>query len=78
MPSKFQRNLKLLMLDRQMTQQQLAELIGTSQGDVSRWANGYNSPTLTKLERIRDAFGCSWDELVGDGPDLGAKWRESR
>lgn len=76
MPSKFQRNLKLLMLDRQMTQKHLADVIGTSQGDVSRWVNGYVSPTLTKLVRLRDAFGCTWEELLGEGPDLGAGRRE--
>jgi transcriptional regulator with XRE-family HTH domain len=39
-----------------LTQQELADKIGVSQKDVSRWENGKREPSITTLNKIADAL----------------------
>jgi ribosome-binding protein aMBF1 (putative translation factor) len=40
-----------------LTQTQLAEKMGTSQGKISKWESGTDSPTVETLRRLADATG---------------------
>jgi transcriptional regulator with XRE-family HTH domain len=48
-----------------LTQAQLAELTGVSQGTVSRWEQGKLEPTRDELSKMRDAAqrkGVEWND----------------
>lgn len=47
-----------------MTQVQLAELIGCTQKDVSRWENGEREPGVSSLKKLAAALGCKIDDLA--------------
>lgn len=47
-----------------MTQLQLAEILGVSDKTVSKWENGRGYPDITLLEPIADAFKVSVPELI--------------
>ena len=47
-----------------MTQGQLAEKIGCSQKDVSRWERGARTPRIETLAKIADVFGCQMEDLI--------------
>lgn len=50
--------------ERDMTQQDLAELLHVTRQTVSRWESGSRCPDLILSKQIADAFGISLDELV--------------
>nr|WP_306792756.1 helix-turn-helix transcriptional regulator [Collinsella urealyticum] len=55
---------------RNMTQEQLAMLIGVSRQSVTKWEAARAYPEMDKLIKICDIFGCSLDDLVtGDLTD---------
>ena len=58
-------NLKRLRRARDMTQEDLAALLGVSYQSVSRWENGACYPDLELLPTIADFFGLSVDQLLG-------------
>ena len=47
-----------------MTQLQLAEILGVSDKTVSKWETGKGYPDITLLEPIADAFKVSVPELI--------------
>lgn len=47
-----------------LIQAELAEKVGCTQKDVSRWETGQREPTARMLKRLAQALGCSMDELV--------------
>lgn len=47
-----------------MTQGQLAEAIGQTQKDVSRWERGVYKPRAEVLIRIAGTLGCSIEDLI--------------
>ena len=47
-----------------LTQGQLAEKVGVSQRDISRWENGHREPGVLTVKKMAQALGCSMDELV--------------
>lgn len=47
-----------------LTQGQLAEKIGCTQKDVSRWERGVYSPRIDVLVKMADVLGCSLEDLV--------------
>lgn len=49
---KFPENLRETLVVHEMTQQGLADLLGTTQATVSRWLKGINEPDLTTLLEI--------------------------
>lgn len=53
-----------------LTQQQLAERLGTTQSVISRWERGHDEPRLSTLAEIARATGRRLHvELVDDGVD---------
>lgn len=48
-----------------LSQHQLAEKVGISQGNISRWESGEAIPNIEFCIRLADFYGISLDELVG-------------
>lgn len=55
-----------LRRDRNLTQGQLAELIGCPQQTITRWETGQRSPGTKSLKALAKALNCSIDELIDD------------
>lgn len=58
-------NLKRLRRAKDMTQEDLAQMLGVSYQSVSRWENGACYPDLELLPLLADFFGVSVDQLMG-------------
>ena len=48
-----------------LSQRQLAERIGTSQANVSRWEQGLNEPSIMECWKLADFFDVSIDIICG-------------
>lgn len=48
-----------------LTQEQLAKLLGVTQGAVAQWENGLTHPAFNMLPRLAAALGVTVDELIG-------------
>ena len=53
-----------LRKEKQLTQEQLGELLGVSSRSVSRWETGRNMPDISLLQSISSILGCSISELL--------------
>lgn len=60
----FRDNLQALRAEHNMTQEQLAMLLGVSRQSVTKWEAERSYPEMDKLLKICDIFGCSLDDLV--------------
>ena len=60
----FRDNLQYLRASRNMTQEQLALLLGVSRQSVTKWEAQRAYPEMDKLIKICDIFGCTLDDLV--------------
>lgn len=60
----FRANLQYLRAQRNMTQEQLAMLLGVSRQAISKWESEKAYPEMDKLLMICDLFGCTLDDLV--------------
>ena len=60
----FRDNLQHLRATRNMTQEQLAMLLGVSRQSVSKWEAEKSYPEMDKLLKLCDLFDCTLDELV--------------
>ena len=58
------KNIKDLRIENGLTQKELAEKIGVSQGAVYFWEKGINEPTAGYLVSMAELFGVSVDELL--------------
>ena len=75
----FRTNVQYLRSQRNMTQEQLAMLVGVSRQAVSKWESDKAYPEMDKLLAICDLFGCTLDDLVlGDVRHPGSGQRASR
>lgn len=67
---RFRENLLHLRAVNNMTQEQLAMLLGVSRQSVTKWESGKSSPEMDKLLKMCQIFDCTLDELVqGDLTD---------
>lgn len=48
-----------------LTQEQLAKMLGVTQGAVAQWENGLTHPAFNMLPRLAAALGVTVDELIG-------------
>lgn len=56
-------------LQKKMSQKRFAELIGTTQQNISNYENGIVQPSIDCLTKIAQVFSASLDELLlDDGP----------
>ncbi|HAN20498.1 MAG: hypothetical protein A2Y15_04280 [Clostridiales bacterium GWF2_36_10] len=59
------KNLRKLRFQRDLTQEQLAEILSVSAQAISRWENNSTYPDITMLPFIANYFDVSVDELIG-------------
>lgn len=64
-------NLKMRRKAAGMTQQDLAARLFVHQTAVAGWENGRAQPSIDKLLRLSEIFGCTVDELLRDGGEEG-------
>lgn len=57
---------KANMEDRKVTQGELAERLGMSQGGVGHWLNKRRAPSLVDMNRVLDALGLGYLEVALD------------
>ena len=55
----FAGNLRSLMEESRMTQQELSRMTGISQGTISRYLNAQCMPSVNALVNIADVFPCA-------------------
>ena len=60
----FRDNLQHLRAERNMTQEQLAMLLGVSRQSVTKWEAEKSQPEMDKLLKMCEIFDCTFDELV--------------
>ena len=60
----FRDNLQHLRAERNMTQEQLAMLLGVSRQSVTKWEAERAMPELDKLLKMCQIFDCTLDDLV--------------
>ena len=63
--------IKELREERNLTQQELATQIDTSQTNIGRWEKETNEPSASMVVRLADFFSCSIDYLLGREDDFG-------
>ena len=56
-------NIAYLRSEKGLSQRALANLIGTSQANLSRWEKGLNEPSIIECWKLADFFNVSIDEL---------------
>ena len=61
----FSNKLKELRMERNLTQEQMAELIEVHPRTYKRYENGETTPSIQTLRKIVIALGTSCDELLG-------------
>ena len=63
--NKFTERLVELRNDRNLSQRELAEALGSKRTTVSSWENGASEPNITMLAKIAVLFDVSVDYLIG-------------
>ena len=66
----FSERLKRCRKARQLTQQELADLLGVSNKSVSRWESGGGYPDVALLAPLARALGVTVDALLCDDPPI--------
>jgi len=61
----FQERLKELRKDKQLSQKELAEILGTNNSSVCDWECGRSQPDIEMLAKIATCFEVSADYLLG-------------
>ena len=61
----FGENLKRLRLEKNLTQEKLADFLGVSFQSISKWERGDTYPDITILPEIASFFKVSIEELLG-------------
>jgi len=60
------KRIKELRIKKNMTQMNLADMIGVSYQAVSNWERGNAMPDISKLSELANIFECSIDDLLGE------------
>ena len=61
----FCERLKNTRIEKGLTQPQLAEKIGVSNGMISFWENGIHEPTVSNIIKLANVLEVSSDYLLG-------------
>lgn len=51
-----------------MTQEDLADMVGVTRQSIAQWESGKTCPNLTQSKALADAFGVTLDDLVEFDP----------
>lgn len=58
-------NIKRLRTEKNMSQEQLAEILSVSRQSVSKWETAKANPDMDKMIQMANLFGVSLMELMG-------------
>ena len=64
----FGKNIKELRKERGLTQKQLADVIGVTQGAIYFWEKEINEPTVGYILKLAEFFQVSVDDLLSYAP----------
>lgn len=59
-------NIRRLRKKAELTQEQLADMIGVARSTVTQWERGWSSPRMGMVEKIAGVFGVSTGDVVSD------------
>ena len=57
-------NIQKLRKRAKMSQEELAEIAGTSRQTVSKWESGESVPDVVACDKLAEAFGITLDDLI--------------
>ena len=66
--SAFSETLRRIRFERHMTQDEFAEILGTTKQNISRYESGAVSPKISTAQMIADRLGITLSELNGETP----------
>lgn len=66
--SSFSETLRRIRMDKNMTQEQFADLLGRKKQDISRYESGAVSPKISTAADMAKKLGITLCELNGDEP----------
>ncbi len=72
--------LKELRKEKNLTQEQLAEILGTTDRSVSRWENGKNMPDISLLVELAELYEVDIREIIDGGrrkADMNAELKDN-
>ena len=67
------KNLRKLRLNKGISQQQLANILGTSQQSINQYENHATEPDICTLTQLADFFGTTTDFLIGYTPQTASQ-----
>lgn len=70
--------IRSVRLSKKLTQQALADALGTQRSTVAMWETGQSKPRADTLIKLAAIFGCTVDELLANEPPRGAEGRRER
>ena len=59
-------NLQRIRKEKGMSQKELADALGVTQGTVSAWESGRWDPTVENLRAVAKVLGVTVDELIAE------------
>lgn len=71
MRTQFGENLKRIRMNKNLNQNELAEMLGYKQVTISSWENGRTEPSMGDISKISNILECSQSELLGIHKELG-------
>ncbi|MBE7067948.1 MAG: helix-turn-helix transcriptional regulator [Clostridiales bacterium] len=63
--TRFRERLKELRIEKNVTQQELGNIISMSKMAISHWEKGHSEPSISQLISLATYFDVSVDYLVG-------------
>ena len=54
---------------KELSQEELARLLGVDRSAVAKWETGSNYPRAEKMMAMAKIFGCTLDELMSESSD---------
>lgn len=61
----FSERLRELRIEKQISQSELAKILGVSQRSISSWETGFRRPEYEMLEQLADFFDVTMGYLLG-------------
>ena len=66
----FRSKLNMIMSEKDLTIQDLSDMLNVSRVSISHWRNGKRTPSTGNLKRMSSLWGISVDSLLDDDQDL--------